>query len=67
MKHLEQLFGEEEFIRITTTVLVPFRYIDSYNDNAVIMKKMPFEKEPTVFKLEPKTQEKIVGRLEVVI
>lgn len=67
MKHLEQLFGEEEFIRITTTVLVPFRYLDSCNDNTVIMKKMPWEKEPTVFKLEPKTQEKITGKIEEVI
>lgn len=67
MKHLEQLFGEEEFIRITTTVLVPFRYLDSCNDNTVIMKKMPWEEEPTVFKLEPKTQEKIVGKIEEVI
>ena len=67
MKHLEQLFGEEEFIRITTTVLVPFRYLDSCNDNTVIMKKMPWEEEPTVFKLEPKTQEKITGKIEEVI
>lgn len=67
MKHLEQLFGEEEFIRITTTVLVPFRYLDSCKDNTVIMKKMPWEEEPTVFKLEPKTQEKIVGKIEEVI
>jgi hypothetical protein len=67
MKHLEQLFGEEEFIRITTTVLMPFRYLDSCNDNTVIMKKMPWEEEPTVFKLEPKTQEKIVGKIEEVI
>lgn len=63
MKHLEQLFGEEEFIRITTTVLVPFRYLDSCKDNTVIMKKMPWEEEPTVFKLEPKTQEKISERI----
>ena len=67
MKHLEQLFGEEEFIRITTTVLMPFRYLDSCNDNTVIMKKMPWEKEPTVFKLEPKAQEKIAERVEDVI
>jgi predicted transcriptional regulator len=67
MKHLEQLFGTEDFIRITSNVLVPFRYLDSCNDNTVIMKKMPWEKEPIVFKLEPKTQEKIAERIEDVI
>jgi hypothetical protein len=63
MKHLEQLFGEEEFIRITTTVLVPFQYIKSCKDNIVTMKIMPWENEPTVFKLEPKTQEKTSERI----
>lgn len=58
MKHLEQLFGED-FIRITTTDLLPFRYIKSCKENTVIMKKMPWEKESTTFKLEPKNQEEI--------
>ena len=39
MKHLQQLVGEEEFIRITTTLLVPFRHIESCKDYTVIMKK----------------------------
>ena len=55
MKHLEQLFGAEEFIRISPTLLVPFRYIQSCENNVLIMKKMSWEKEPTAFKLEPKT------------
>ena len=59
MKHLQQLVGEEEFIRINTTVLVPFRYIKSCTGDTVVMKKMAWEKEPTTFKLEPKTQEEI--------
>ena len=59
MKHLEQLFGNKDFIRITTNVLVPFRYIKECKDNMVIMKKMPWEDEPTVFHLEPKTQKEI--------
>ncbi len=63
MKHLQQLVGEEEFIRITTTVLVPFRYIESCKDDTVIMKIMPWEKEPTTFKLEPKTQEEVAKRV----
>ena len=63
MKHLEQLFGENEFIRITTTLLVPFRYIQSCQDNVVVMKRMPWEKEPTTFQLEPKTSAEISERI----
>lgn len=63
MKHLEQLFGEEEFIRITTTLLVPFQYIQSCQDNVVVMKKMPWEKNPTAFQLEPKTSAEITERI----
>lgn len=63
MKHLEQLFGEEEFIRITTTLLVPFQYIQSCQDNVVVMGKMPWEKNPTAFQLEPKTSAEITERI----
>ena len=63
MKHLEQLFGEEEFIRITTTLLVPFQYIQSCQDNVVVMRKMPWEKNPTAFQLEPKTSAEITERI----
>ena len=63
MKHLEQLFGEEDFIRITSTVLIPFRYTKSCKDNMVIMKKMPWEEEPTTFQLETKSQEKIAKKV----
>ena len=63
MKHLEQLFGEEEFIRITTTLLVPFRYIQSCQNNVVVMKQMPWEAEPTTFQLEPKTSAEISERI----
>jgi uncharacterized membrane protein len=63
MKHLEQLLGEEEFIRITTTLLVPFRYIQLCQDNMVVMKQMPWEKVPTAFQLEPKTSAEISERI----
>lgn len=58
MKHLEQLFGDD-FVRITNSELVPFRYIKECKDNMVIMEKMPWEEEQTTFKLEPKNQEEI--------
>lgn len=63
MRHLEQLFGEEDFIRLTTTVLVPFRYIESCQGNMVVMQKMPWENEATAFKLEAKTKEEIAKRI----
>ena len=63
MKHLEQLLGNKDFIRITTNVLVPFRYIRECKDNMVIMKKMSWENEPTIFHLEPKTQKEISKRV----
>jgi hypothetical protein len=63
MKHLEQLLGNKEFIRITTNVLVPFRYIKECKDNMVIMEKMSWENEPTIFHLEPKTQKEISKRV----
>lgn len=58
MKHLEQLFGDD-FVRITNSELVPFRYIKECKDNMVIMEKMSWEEEQTTFKLEPKNQEEI--------
>ena len=58
MKHLEQLFGDD-FVRITNSELVPFRYIKACKDNTVVMKKMHWEEEQTTFKLEPKNQEEI--------
>ena len=62
MKHLEQLFGDD-FVRITNSELVPFRYIKECKDNMVIMEKMPWENEPTIFHLEPKTQKEISKRV----
>lgn len=56
MKHLEQLLGEEEFVRITTTLLVPFQYIQSCKDNMVVMKQMPWQRVPTTFPLEARMQ-----------
>ena len=57
MKHLEQLFGTKEFIRITNTIMVPFQYIKSCKENVVVMKKMPWQDAPTAFALEAKDSE----------
>ncbi len=53
MKHLVQLFGEEDFVRISPTVLVPYQYIWSCNGSEVFLKKMPWTKEPISFILDP--------------
>ena len=63
MKHLEQLFGEEEFVRITTTLLVPFQYIQSCKNNTVVMRQMPWQKAPTTFPLEARTQAEVTERI----
>ena len=67
MKHLEQLLGEEEFIRITTTLLVPFQHIQSCKDNRVVMKKMPWEEVPTTFPLEARTQTEVTEKIAKVL
>ena len=67
MKHLEQLFGEEEFVRITTTLLVPFQYIQSCKDNTVVMRQMPWQKAPTTFPLEARTQTEVTEKISEVL
>ena len=63
MKHLEQLLGEKEFVRITTTLLVPFRYIYSCKDNMVVMRQMPWQKVPTTFPLEARMQPEVAEKI----
>ena len=41
IKHLGQLLGENEFIRISKSIIVPYQYIESYDEKQVFMKKMP--------------------------
>ena len=67
MRHLEQVLREEEFIRITSTMMVPLRYIESFHDNQVVMRKMPWEQERTVFQLEPQTGEDVAERIAEIL
>ena len=67
MKHLEQLLGEEEFIRLTPTLLMPFRYIQSCTDNLVVMRQMPWQKAPTTFPLEARTQTEVTEKIAKVL
>ncbi len=63
MKHLEQLFGDKEFIRITSSVLVPFRYIKSCKENMVVMRRMPWQDAPTTFALDAKNSDEIAKKV----
>ncbi|MCR4826486.1 MAG: LytTR family transcriptional regulator [Bacteroidales bacterium] len=54
LKYLEQLLGSKEFIRISCSILIPFKNIASYNEQEVVMKKMPWVAEPLTFKLDTK-------------
>ena len=42
---------------------MPFQYIQSCQDNVVVMKNMPWKKNPTAFQLEPKTSAEITERI----
>ena len=63
MKHLDQLLGEEEFVRLTKNLLVPFRYIESCQDDKVTMKQMSWEESPTKFTLDPRTSKEVAKRV----
>jgi len=65
MIHLEQLFGDEEFARISSTLLVPYKYIASCKENEVVMKKMPWTRTPLKFTIDAKNSEEISERIAV--
>jgi uncharacterized membrane protein len=49
IKHLGQLLGENEFVRISKSIIVPYQYIESYDEKQVFMKKMPCSEEALSF------------------
>ena len=63
MIHLEQLFGDEEFVRISSTLLVPYKYIASCKGNEVVMKKMPWTRMPLKFTIDTKNSNEISERI----
>lgn len=63
MKHLVQLFGEEDFVRISPTVLIPYQYIWSCNGSEVFLKKMPWTKKPLTFTLDSKNSGTIADQV----
>ena len=63
MKYLEQLFGSEEFVRVSNTLLIPYRYIHSCNGTEVFMKQLPWQNEPLSFAIEPKYLDQAPGQI----
>ena len=49
IKHLGQLLGEDEFVRISKSIIVPYQYIESYDEKQVFMKQMPGSEEALSF------------------
>jgi hypothetical protein len=54
LKYLEQHLGNKEFIRISSSVIVPLQYIASCDGKTVTMKSMPSTGTPIIFKLDTK-------------
>ena len=63
MKYLEQLFGSEEFVRVSNTLLIPYRYIHSCNGTEVFMKRLPWQNKPLSFAIEPKYLDQAPGQI----
>lgn len=63
MKHLEQLLGEKDFIRITTNTIVPLKLIASCDKGSVIMKQLPWESKPTIFQLNTNKTEEVLKKV----
>ena len=51
IKHLGQLLGENEFVRISKSIIVPYQYIESYDEKQVFMKKMSGSEEALAFNI----------------
>ena len=63
MKYHEQLLGEEDFVRISASLLLPYRYIVACNGNDVLMKRLYWMKDPLVLSIESKDDNEISERI----
>ena len=64
IKYLGQHFGNKEFIRISSSVIVPFQHITSCDGKAVTLKSMPFTRTPLIFKLDTKRAPQIATAID---
>ena len=63
MKHLEQLFNKEDFIRISGKVLIPYKYIQSVWNGEVLLKPLSTQEEALPFIINPKKSAQITEKI----
>ena len=54
LKYLIQLLDNNEFIRISSSFVIPFQYIASCDGKTVVMKNMPWTVTPLTFQIDTK-------------
>ena len=64
LKYMSQMFGNVEFIRVSTSIIVPFQHIASCDGKSVVMKTMPWMKTPLTFKLDSKRFPQIAAAID---
>jgi len=64
LKYLIQFLGNEEFIRISSSVIVPFQHIASCNGKSVTLKSIPWSKTPLTFQLDTKRAPQIAAAID---
>ena len=64
IKYLEQHLGDKEFIRISSSVIVPFQHIASHDGKAVTMKNMSRTETPLSFQLDTKRAPQIAAAID---
>ena len=64
LKYLIQFLGDEEFIRISSSVIVPLQHIASCNGKSVTLKSIPWSKTPLTFQLDTKRAPQIAAAID---
>ena len=64
IKYLEQHLGNKEFIRISSSVIVPFQHIASCDGKSVTMKSMSWTGTPLSFQLDSKRASQIAAAID---
>lgn len=60
LKFMDQLLGHEEFIRLSSSILVPLQYIKSCDGHKVVMKTIGWTNEPLLFNISTQRKDQIV-------
>ena len=63
MKYMFDLLGEENFVRISSTIMLPYRYILTCDGEKVRLIDMPWEKKPYIFQISFNKKEMVSRRI----